>query len=163
MWHSSQCLSAACDCRFPCAMRKSSLSCCSWIWRRILRALPSLKIWIMAEPAPPRSAQRGLFLPITPEAEKLEITLATNQGSHWRATSRHCAAAGHPSARRLSAGSICCGKRLPPNNLTMSEDASPPAFAMRMIRPAMSASSPIWQMVVRQVCRQKQKKVVEKS
>ncbi len=31
---------------------------------------------ITAEPAPPRSAQRGLFLPITPEAEKLEITLA---------------------------------------------------------------------------------------
>ena len=37
---------------------------------------PVTKIWIMAEPAPPRSAQRGLFLPITPEAEKLEITLA---------------------------------------------------------------------------------------
>jgi protein ImuB len=37
---------------------------------------PVTKIWIMAEPTPPRSAQRGLFLPITPEAEKLEITLA---------------------------------------------------------------------------------------
>ena len=37
---------------------------------------PVTKIWILAEPAPPRSAQRGLFLPITPEAEKLEITLA---------------------------------------------------------------------------------------
>jgi len=37
---------------------------------------PVTKIWITAEPAPPRSAQRGLFLPITPEAERLEITLA---------------------------------------------------------------------------------------
>jgi protein ImuB len=37
---------------------------------------PVTKIWIAAEPASPRSAQRGLFLPITPEAEKLEITLA---------------------------------------------------------------------------------------
>ena len=37
---------------------------------------PVTKIWITAEPAPPRSAQRGLFLPVTPEAEKLEITLA---------------------------------------------------------------------------------------
>ncbi len=37
---------------------------------------PVTKIWITAEPTPPRSAQRGLFLPVTPEAEKLEITLA---------------------------------------------------------------------------------------
>ena len=37
---------------------------------------PVLKLWIAAQPAPPRTAQRGLFLPLTPEAEKLEITLA---------------------------------------------------------------------------------------
>jgi protein ImuB len=37
---------------------------------------PVIKLWISAEPAPPRSAQRGLFLPISPEPEKLEITLA---------------------------------------------------------------------------------------
>ena len=37
---------------------------------------PVLKLWISAQAAPPRSAQRGLFLPLTPEAEKLEITLA---------------------------------------------------------------------------------------
>jgi protein ImuB len=37
---------------------------------------PVLKLWISAEPAPPRSAQRGLFLPVSPEPEKLEITLA---------------------------------------------------------------------------------------
>ncbi len=37
---------------------------------------PVTKVWITAVPAPPRSAQRGLFLPVTPEAEKLEITLA---------------------------------------------------------------------------------------
>jgi protein ImuB len=37
---------------------------------------PVMKLWIAAEPARPRSAQRGLFLPITPEAEKLEVTLA---------------------------------------------------------------------------------------
>lgn len=37
---------------------------------------PVTKVWITAEPAPPRSAQRGLFLPISPEAERLEITLA---------------------------------------------------------------------------------------
>ena len=37
---------------------------------------PVIEVWIKAEPSPPRSAQRGLFLPATPEAEKLEITLA---------------------------------------------------------------------------------------
>src|ERR1035441_5863659 len=41
---------------------------------------PITKVWIAAEPAPPRSAQYGLFLPITPEAEKLEITLARISG-----------------------------------------------------------------------------------
>jgi protein ImuB len=35
-----------------------------------------LKIWVTAQPAPPRTAQRGLFLPVTPEPERLEITLA---------------------------------------------------------------------------------------
>lgn len=37
---------------------------------------PVTKIWITAQPAPPRLAQRGLFVPLTPDAEKLEITLA---------------------------------------------------------------------------------------
>jgi protein ImuB len=37
---------------------------------------PVTKVGITAEPAPPRSAQRGLFLPISPEPERLEITLA---------------------------------------------------------------------------------------
>jgi protein ImuB len=37
---------------------------------------PVIKLWIAAEPAPPRTAQRGLFLPVTPEPERLEITLA---------------------------------------------------------------------------------------
>lgn len=41
---------------------------------------PVIKLWIMAGPARSRSAQRGLFLPITPEAEKLEITLARING-----------------------------------------------------------------------------------
>jgi len=41
---------------------------------------PVCKLWIAAEPARPRSAQRGLFLPVTPEAENLEITLARITG-----------------------------------------------------------------------------------
>src|ERR1700731_2926429 len=37
---------------------------------------PIVKIPLAAEPAPPRSAQGGLFLPPSPEPEKLELTLA---------------------------------------------------------------------------------------
>ncbi|MGA9509941.1 MAG: DNA polymerase Y family protein [Candidatus Sulfotelmatobacter sp.] len=41
---------------------------------------PILKIHLAAEPARPRSAQGGLFLPPAPEPEKLELTLARIAG-----------------------------------------------------------------------------------
>jgi protein ImuB len=37
---------------------------------------PVIKIWLQAEPAKPRAAQTGLFIPLAPEPEKLELTLA---------------------------------------------------------------------------------------
>ena len=37
---------------------------------------PVVKVWLQAEPAKPRAAQTGLFIPLSPEPEKLEITLA---------------------------------------------------------------------------------------
>ena len=68
--------------RLPVAMRDSK------VFLKLLQldlaahppGAPVCKLWITAEPARPRSAQRGLFLPITPEAEKLEITLARITG-----------------------------------------------------------------------------------
>ncbi len=41
---------------------------------------PIVKIHLSAEPARPRSAQGGLFLPPTPDPEKLEVTLARIAG-----------------------------------------------------------------------------------
>lgn len=41
---------------------------------------PISKIRLTAEPAPPRSPQNGLFLPVFPEPEKLELTLARIRG-----------------------------------------------------------------------------------
>jgi protein ImuB len=35
-----------------------------------------VKIWLMLEPLKPRTQQHGLFLPVSPEPERLEITLA---------------------------------------------------------------------------------------
>lgn len=40
---------------------------------------PVLKLWLRAEPVRPKFDQRGLFLPLTPEPQKLEITLARLQ------------------------------------------------------------------------------------
>lgn len=41
---------------------------------------PILKLWLRAEPVRPRFDQHGLFLPLTPEPQKLEITLARLAG-----------------------------------------------------------------------------------
>src|SRR5207344_3309082 len=41
---------------------------------------PIVKIHLSAEPARPRTAQSGLFLPPSPEPEKLELTLARIAG-----------------------------------------------------------------------------------
>jgi len=41
---------------------------------------PIIKIALAAEPAPPRVAQGGLFLPLSPDPEKLEVTLARIAG-----------------------------------------------------------------------------------
>jgi protein ImuB len=37
---------------------------------------PIVHVWLEAEPVKPRAAQNGLFLPLAPEPEKLEVTLA---------------------------------------------------------------------------------------
>jgi protein ImuB len=37
---------------------------------------PVTKVWLWAEPAEPRRAQNGLFVPQSPEAERLELTMA---------------------------------------------------------------------------------------
>lgn len=41
---------------------------------------PVTKVWLAAEPVRPRTAQGGLFLPLSPEPEKLELTLARITG-----------------------------------------------------------------------------------
>ncbi len=43
-------------------------------------AAPVVKVRLEAEPAKPRAAQTGLFIPIAPEPEKLELTLARLRG-----------------------------------------------------------------------------------
>ncbi len=41
---------------------------------------PVVRVWLAAEPVKPRAAQSGLFVPMAPEPEKLELTLARLRG-----------------------------------------------------------------------------------
>jgi protein ImuB len=94
---------------------------------------PVTKIWISAEPAPPRAAQRGLFLPITPEPEKLEITLAR---IHAIVGERRAGIARLLDTHRPGAFQM---QRFSPEETakctTLSDDNNLPPLAMRMIRP----------------------------
>ena len=98
---------------------------------------PVCKLWIAAEPARPRSAQRGLFLPITPEAEKLEITLARITGvvGERRAGIAKLLDAHRPDAFRMerfvSQPETGNGHGSP----TMSDMADAPQLALRILRP----------------------------
>ena len=95
---------------------------------------PVSKIWITAKPAPPRSAQRGLFLPITPEAEKLEITLGRIKaviGEH-RAGIARLLDSHRPEGFRLDRFVVAAPQKI---SSTMPEDSNSPVLAMRIIRP----------------------------
>jgi protein ImuB len=99
---------------------------------------PVCKVWIAAEPARPRSAQRELFLPVTPEAEKLEITLARITGI----VGERCAGIAklldthRPDAFRMER---FVSQQEPVNgdpSLTLSDANDIPPIALRILRPA---------------------------
>lgn len=95
---------------------------------------PVSKIWITAKPAPPRAAQRGLFLPISPEPEKLEITLAR---IHAIVGERRAGIARMLDTHRQESFQI---QRFSPEEAgkgtTVSDSNNSPPLAMRIIRPA---------------------------
>jgi len=102
---------------------------------------PVCKIWIAAEPTRPRSAQRGLFLPITPEAEKLEVTLARITGvvGERRAGIARLLDTCRPdvfSMERFVAREPGDDIR----SLTLSDTAEIPPIALRVFRPAYQLS-----------------------
>ena len=99
---------------------------------------PVCKVWIAAEPARPRSAQGGLFLPVTPEAEKLEITLARITGvvGERRAGIAKLLDTHRPDAFRMER---FVSQQEPVNGnlgLTLSDTADSPPIALRILRPA---------------------------
>lgn len=99
---------------------------------------PVCKLWITAEPARPRSAQHGLFLPVTPEAERLEITLARITGvvGERRAGIAKLLDTHRPDAfqmeRFVSQEEPGNGNR----GLTLSDTTDVPLVALRIFRPS---------------------------
>src|SRR5208337_3790059 len=91
-----------------------------------------------AEPAPPRSAQRGLFLPITPEAEKLEITLARISGivGERRAGIARLLDTHRQDSFRMERFVASAEEPKQAQPPTMSEVEEQPPFALRILRPA---------------------------
>jgi protein ImuB len=106
---------------------------------------PILKIHLAAEPARPRSAQGGLFLPPTPEPEKLELTLARIAGLVGESrvgalelldTHR---AEGFRMRRFVPAGESLAQKKQPQKTPAPEIEKSAVA-ALRMFRPPLRAT-----------------------
>jgi protein ImuB len=97
---------------------------------------PVSKIWVAAESAPPRSAQHGLFLPVTPEAEKLEITLARINGvvGERRAGIARLLDSHRRGSFRMERFSTTTEG--PNKSTTMSDISGHPPLALRVFRPA---------------------------
>jgi protein ImuB len=98
---------------------------------------PVCKLWISAEPARPRSAQHGLFLPITPEAEKLEITLARITGvvGERRAGIARLMDTHRPDAFRMERFVSQPEPGNGDSGLTLSDNVDVPPLALRVFRP----------------------------
>jgi protein ImuB len=101
---------------------------------------PVLKLWLRAEPTRPRFDQGGLFLPLTPEAQKLEITLGRLAGIAGGAAnvgSPELVDTHRPGAFRMK-------RFAPPAPNTQQPKASPhrwrPSSALRRFRPPQPVS-----------------------
>jgi protein ImuB len=130
----------ACTLRLPVAMRDPK------VFLKLLQldlaahppGAPICKLWIVVEPAQPRSAQRGLFLPVTPEAERLEITLAriTDVVGERRAGIVKLLDTHRPDAFQMER---FVSHEEPGNgdaDLTLSDTSDVPPVALRIFRPS---------------------------
>jgi protein ImuB len=110
---------------------------------------PIVKIRLKAQPARPRAAQAGLFLPPSPEPEKLELTLARIAAvvGENRAGSLEILDTHRPEAFRIQ--HFAPGdtqKRAEKarfsakSNVFEPKEGSAPVTALRMFRPALQAS-----------------------
>jgi len=103
---------------------------------------PIVKIHLAAEPARRRSAQGGLFLPPSPEPEKLELTLARIAGmvGEEKVGALELLDTHHPEGFRMRRFVAEVARKTPQKQSPDSAQASSAITAMRRFRPPLRAN-----------------------
>ena len=103
---------------------------------------PIIKIHLSAEPARPRSAQGGLFLPPSPEPEKLELTLARIAGmvGEQKVGALELLDTHHPEGFRMRRFVAEVARKVPQKKNSDSKELQSAITALRRFRPALRAS-----------------------
>ena len=100
---------------------------------------PIVKIHLSAEPARPRSAQGGLFLPPAPEPEKLELTLARIAGivGEQRVGAVELLDTHHPEGFRMRRFVAEVARKTPQKKTPAAAEAQVAVTALRRFRPPL--------------------------
>ncbi len=103
---------------------------------------PIIKIHLSAEPARPRSAQGGLFLPPSPEPEKLELTLARIAGmvGEQKVGALELLDTHHPEGFRMRRFVAEVARKVPQKKTPDTEEAQSVVTALRRFRPPLRAN-----------------------
>jgi protein ImuB len=100
---------------------------------------PIMKIHLAAEPARPRSAQGGLFLPPSPEPEKLELTLARIAGivGEGKVGAVELLDTHHPAGFRMRRFVAEVARKVPQKESPDAVEAQSAVTALRRFRPPL--------------------------
>jgi len=103
---------------------------------------PIVKIQLSAEPARPRSAQGGLFLPPSPEPEKLELTLARITGivGEQQVGAVELLDTHHPEGFRMRRFVAEVARKAPVRKNPESAEMNSVVTALRRFRPPLRAN-----------------------
>jgi protein ImuB len=103
---------------------------------------PIVKIHLAAEPARPRSAQGGLFLPPSPEPEKLELTLARIAGmvGERKVGALEMLDTHHPEGFRMRRFVAEVARKVPQKQNPDAAQAASAITALRRFRPPLRAN-----------------------
>ena len=103
---------------------------------------PIVKIHLSAEPARPRSAQGGLFLPPSPEPEKLALTLARIAGivGEQKVGAVELLDTHHPKGFRMRRFVAEVARKAPQRKSPDVEEAQAAVTALRRFRPPLRAN-----------------------
>ncbi len=103
---------------------------------------PIMKIHLAAEPARPRSTQGGLFLPPSPEPEKLELTLARIAGivGEHKVGAVELLDTHHPEGFRMRRFVAEVARKVPQKKNPDAAEAQAAVTALRRFRPPLRAN-----------------------